>query len=68
MAQSKKKAPKRSTGGSLSGMRSGMKRMAGAGSKGKKKAKGAPPSFMTVFLWSLGIAVLIALVWSIVHR
>ncbi|MCB9735698.1 MAG: hypothetical protein H6745_24190 [Deltaproteobacteria bacterium] len=64
----KKKTPSRSSGGgALSGMRSGMKRIAGTNAKGKK-AQSEPPSFMRVFLWGVALAVVVALVWSLAHR
>lgn len=54
----KPKTPKKS-GGSLSGMRSGMKRLAGTKSRKRKK----PPTFNQVFGWVLGFALLVAIIF-----
>ncbi len=63
MATKKKSQKKKASGGSLTGMRSGMRRMAGTGSKrGKRKQQ---PSFGQVFTWVLGVALLLVLVWAL---
>ncbi len=63
MAAKKNSQRKKASGGTLSGMRSGMKKMAGTGSKrGKRKQQ---PSFGQVFTWVLGVALLLVLVWAL---
>jgi len=61
MAAAKKKQPKKSSGGggTLSGMRSGFKRVAGTGGKKKK----GPATFGQVFTWVIGIALLLVVVY-----
>lgn len=65
MATAKKKQPtKKSSGGTLSGMRSGFKRVAGTGGK---KAKG-PASFSQVFTWVIGAALLLVVIYLLARR
>jgi len=68
MASGNKKQAKKtsSSGGTLSGMRSGMQRMAGSGSKTKKAKQ--PRSFAQVFTWVLGAAVLLFLFYLLARR
>lgn len=65
MASGNKKQPKKTSGGgTLSGMRSGFKRVAGSGGK---KAKGQA-SFTQVFTWVIGIALVLFLVYMLAQR
>ena len=56
----KGKTTKRS-GGSLMGMRSGVRRMVGQGKKGKAKKV----TFVTVLTWAVVLALLLLLVWQL---
>jgi len=68
MASGKKRQDKRpSGGGTLSGMRAGMQRMAG-GSGGKRPTKKAPPNFVQVFTWVLGAALLLVVFYLLARR
>ncbi|TNF37709.1 MAG: hypothetical protein EP329_02420 [Deltaproteobacteria bacterium] len=64
MASAKKKQPTKSSGGTLSNMRSGFKRVAGTnGKKGKQ-----PASFSQVFTWVIGIALLLVVIYLLARR
>lgn len=66
MAARKKKQPTKSSGGTLSGMRSGFKRVAGTG--GKKRKGKQPASFGQVFTWVIGIALALVLIYLLARR
>ena len=66
MAKKGTRKPTRTSRGSLTGMRSGMRRVAGTGTK-KKKKKG-DVTFFQVFGWVLGFALLLVVIWLFTKR
>ncbi len=60
----KRTSSKKKTGGTLMGMRSGFKNVAGSGKKRKRKGQ-EPVSFMTVFTVLIVISLAVVLFWRL---